>query len=208
MNRAPCCLSLFFIFLFPDQADNQRDQEKGNADDAGGEPDLGTEDAELFNGQVVTVLLHQGVRIPVYGKTDREDDNQQRPDEDRNGAGVSSSHNTLRLRGDELLVDPALFAVEFNPGPAAFNCQDRDLVTLLQTTDAIDVGGPVALLLMEVQVVNIHRRRIRGEGLRRGSRNGGILSRDIPGVSRLGKLQISVVDVAFLSIILDIIPLL
>ena len=160
MNRAPLCLRLFFVLLFPDQADNQRDQEKRYADDAGGKPHFGAEDAELLNGQIVAVLLHQGVRIPVHGKTDREDDDQQRPDEDRDGAGVSSSHNALRLRGDVLPVDPTIEAVIFDLGPTAFDRQNRNLITLLQTAYAIDVGGPVALLLMEVQVVDVNYRLI------------------------------------------------
>ena len=97
MNRAPVCswIVIFLIPAFPDQTDNQRDQEEGNADDARREPDPGAEDTELLRGIIVTILTCERGRIPIHKKPNHTDHNQKRTDKHQDGAGFFLPHSAF-----------------------------------------------------------------------------------------------------------------
>ena len=79
-------------------------------------------------------------------------------------------------------MDPALVTHIFDLGPAAFDLQDLNRRPGLETADAVYVGGPVALLAVEVQVIDGDGCVI---GLECGGRrncDGRILRNDFPGV--------------------------
>ena len=142
MNRAPIFMLLFLLilFLFPDQAPDQREEEERDSDDPRGEPDLRTEITKLFKREIVMILPRQCARVAIYDQTDGKDHNQQEADEDHDSGGVSSFHRCAALPVEELLENPAFVAVVFNPGPFAFFRNDGNHVTELQAADAVHVG--------------------------------------------------------------------
>ena len=76
MDRAPLFKSgLLFPAFFPvftDQADDQRDQEQGETDDAGRKPYTGAEHTEQFKRPVISVIPHQRAGIVVNSHSREE----------------------------------------------------------------------------------------------------------------------------------------
>ena len=76
------------------QAEDQRNEEQGDPDDPGREPDVSAEGNKLFPGEVVTVAPDEGRGIADIDHPDHKNSDQQASEKDGYRKGFLSLHIT------------------------------------------------------------------------------------------------------------------